>query len=311
MYNPEFSYTEYLSAKKSIDDRSLNFAVAETMKKQMMQINEGRIHVTEFGAGIGTMIERFIEWDFLKVCNYTCIEKNPSFIEAALHRLQKYATDNTMNYKLYETNDSSIRMSLENASAEYSIQWINSDFYELMLQRCQLPNQDLVIAHSFLDMFFLPDAVAHIFSFLKSDGWFYFTMNYDGITRFLPHTHPEIDTYIETLYNNSMDRLTDHGHSRSGSQSGSLLFQAIPDAGGEILESGSSDWVLFPHHGEYTSDEYYFIQSILQTANKALSKDGSLPPGELKAWIQRKFTQLEEAQLVFQAHQLDFTGRKM
>ena len=58
----EYSYTRYLSAKKSLDDRSLNKGVWNNLSKILHQLSQrNTLNVLELGAGIGTMIERILE----------------------------------------------------------------------------------------------------------------------------------------------------------------------------------------------------------------------------------------------------------
>ena len=58
----EFSFSRYLEAKKSVDDRSLNRNVWNKMASLLSDQPGGQpIKVFEVGAGIGTMLARMIE----------------------------------------------------------------------------------------------------------------------------------------------------------------------------------------------------------------------------------------------------------
>ena len=68
----EYSFPRYLEAKKSVDDRALNRQVCEVLSEQL-QSYPGRkpLSVLEIGAGIGTMIERLLEWNLIHDASYT------------------------------------------------------------------------------------------------------------------------------------------------------------------------------------------------------------------------------------------------
>ena len=174
-----------------------------------------------------------------------------------------------------------------------------------------MPPPDLIIAHTFLDIFHLPDALTQLFSFIRRDGLFYFTMNYDGITHFLPHTFPEIDIKMEHLYNQSMDARSSEDKRQGGSRCGTELFSEIGRAGGQILESGSSDWVIFPGESDYSQDEKYFVECLVKTAVRAITEMSDFSEREVELWARRKLDQLQSKELIFQAHQLDFIGKKL
>ena len=54
----EYSFTRYLAAKKSVDDRALNEYTWQALARALPQKG---MQVLEIGAGIGTMVERIIE----------------------------------------------------------------------------------------------------------------------------------------------------------------------------------------------------------------------------------------------------------
>ena len=69
---------------------------------------------------------------------------------------------------------------------------------------------DLIIAHALLDLLHLPAALPVLLQMVRPAGLFYFSINFDGATLFLPEIDPELDAQIEALYHRSMDtRITD------------------------------------------------------------------------------------------------------
>ena len=57
------SYSRYLSAKKSVDDRSLNLWVYQKLIEALDAGNRATpLNIVEIGCGIGTLVERFWDW---------------------------------------------------------------------------------------------------------------------------------------------------------------------------------------------------------------------------------------------------------
>jgi ubiquinone/menaquinone biosynthesis C-methylase UbiE len=83
------SFPRYLAAKKSVDDRALNRRVWETLGQSLPG---GRpLDFLEVGAGIGTMLERMLDWRLLSDACYTGIDAQAENIAAAQERLAGYS----------------------------------------------------------------------------------------------------------------------------------------------------------------------------------------------------------------------------
>jgi hypothetical protein len=62
--------------------------------------------------------------------------------------------------------------------------------------------------------------------------------------------------------------------------------------------------------GNYAADEAYFLRSILSTIRSALRvREDWVEPAALADWLAVRQRQLASGELVYIAHQLDFTGR--
>ena len=71
--NP-YSFTRYLAAKKTVDDRALNHRVWQSLSAALPPFPPGTpLRLLEIGAGIGTMLERMLAWDLLSNAEYTGI----------------------------------------------------------------------------------------------------------------------------------------------------------------------------------------------------------------------------------------------
>ena len=274
----DYIFPRYLAAKKTVDDRALNQHVWQTMA----EVVSVPTRILEIGAGIGTMVERFAQHGLLAQAEYTAVDNQPDNITEAKRRL-KHLDD--------------------------FIHLETIDLFDFIYREQGQQSWDLLIAHAFLDLMDIPATLPRLFSLLKPGGYFYFTINFDGATIFQPIIDPVLDAKIEQLYHRTMDeRLTD-GQSSGDSRSGRHLFHQLRQAGGEILAAGSSDWVVFAGDDGYPADEAYFLQFIVHTMQQALAGHPELDAARFADWIRQRQRQIENGDLVYIAHQIDFFGR--
>ena len=280
-----YSFARYLSAKKTIDDRALNQHVWQSMVAHLgaSATTEKPLRVLELGAGIGTMVERLVQHEVLTDAVYTALDAEASNIEAARERL----------IGLPET----IHLELEAI-----------DCFDFVAREQTQRQWDVIIAHAFLDLLDLPTALPTLLSLLRPNGFFYFTINFDGATILQPTIDAAFDAHIETLYHRTMDERMTNGKPSGDSQTGRHLFQLLPQAGANILAAGSSDWVVFAGQEGYPADEAYFLHFIVNTMAEALTGHPELDEARFQAWVTARHAQIEANELVYIAHQLDFFG---
>jgi SAM-dependent methyltransferase len=278
----DYSFTRYLSAKKTVDNRALNGPVWQALAAAMENMQSPQI--LEVGAGIGTMAERLVERGVLREGVYTAVDAIPQNIAIAQARLQNLP--------------SGIQLELEAI-----------DLFDFGSREQGQRQWDLLIAHAFLDLMDIPATLPLLFSLLQPDGFFYFTLNFDGTTILQPTIDAAFDAYIERLYHRTMDERVTAGKPSGDSQSGRHLFQHLRQAGAQILAAGSSDWVVFADEAGYASDEAYFLHFIVETMRGALAGHSELDNGRFRDWIAHRHAQIEAGELVYIAHQLDFFGR--
>jgi hypothetical protein len=173
-----------------------------------------------------------------------------------------------------------------------------------------LPPVDLLIAHAFLDLVHLPTSLPMLLSTLLPGGLFAFTLNFDGVTAFEPPIDPTLDAQVEALYHADMDARMVKGLPSGDSHTGRHLFQACLVAGADILAAGSSDWVVFPTEGCYPHDEAFFLHAIVHFIDEALRGHPNLDDEMFARWVQRRHAQIDSAELIYIAHQLDLLGRR-
>ena len=285
-----FDFTRYLASKRTVDDRALNRQVWQTLADAVdgARPADRPLRVLEVGAGIGTMVERCVEWGLLPNSDYTAIDSEESNIEVARLRLAH----------LISSEESGLRVRLQTAN-----------LYEFAARRGNRQRFDLIIAHALLDLLHLPTALPNLLQMVRPGGLFYFSINFDGATLFLPEIDAGLDGRIEALYHHSMDtRMTD-GQPSGDSRTGRRLFHALRACGAEVLAAGSSDWVVHPVGGGYPADEAYFLGCILHFVESTLRGHPELDAREFEEWLAVRRRQVGGGELVYVAHQLDYCGR--
>lgn len=294
-----YDYRRYLAAKTTVDDRALNLRVLNALAAVLSDIERAApIRVVELGAGIGTMVERILERDLFQSADYTAIDLDPQNIAEAARRLPEWAALHGYGVAsrtplTFTRGDQTVHIALEAV-----------DVFDFVARERDRHDVDLIIAHAFLDLVDVEALLPDLLSLLRPGGLFYVTVNFDGMTLFEPEIDQALDRRIESLYHQTMDPRS------GGSHSGRRLFSQLPNAGVEILEAGSSDWVVHPGStGGYPADEAYFLHHIANTVWEALRDHPELNPAPFTEWIAQRHAQIESAELVYVAHQLDFLAR--
>jgi SAM-dependent methyltransferase len=302
---PTYSFIRYLAAKKSVDDRALNRGVWEALKQALPPGSpEAPLRILEVGAGIGTMLERMLEWGPFREAEYTAIDAQPENIAALQVRLADWVTGR--GGAIHPAGGGLLRLELGGRGARLDPQAI--DLLELIEREKGRRVWDLLVANAFLDLMDIPAILPELFQLAALGGWFYFTINFDGLTLFEPQLDPGLDAHITALYHRTMDERRVGGRPSGDSQAGRHLFSHLKAAGATVLAAGASDWVVYPGPEGYPEDEAYFLHFILQTVEGALRGRLEIDPGELANWLAARNAQVERGELVYIAHQMDFFG---
>ena len=292
---PAYSFPRYLAAKRTVDDRALHRGVADALRAGLAARAAAGcdpLRVAEVGAGIGTMVERTLEWGL--------------FPPGA--RVQYVALDAEAE------NVAAARARLAGIPAWLDLCLEHADLHAWATAPANARRYDLLIANAVLDLLDLDAALPALAGVLRPGGLAWFTLNFDGATLFEPVLDPAFDAAVETAYHRTMDERPTPGGSSGGSRTGRRLFAALRTAGFSVLAAGASDWVVHNEAqssgpGGYPADEAYFLHHILHFVEGALAKDATLDAARLHAWLAARRAQVERGELVYIAHQLDFLAR--
>ncbi len=292
----DYSNVRYLLAKQPIDDRAINRQVLAALERELGHASTA-IRVLELGAGVGTMVSRLADWGVLGRAQYTLIDRDAESLASARQHLEAWGT-------LSQSSANAIR--IEKGGAVLDVEFVRTDLFDFLTAARDAPPYDLVIANAVLDLTELGATLPRIWQAQRPGSLFWFTINFDGETIFLPELG--LDEHVMRLYHESMG--PNAAGTRSGhSQTGRKLMEAIPASGASLLAAGGSDWVVFPQARAYPGDEAYFLHHIVDTVRSALIENPELERGAFKAWVAARHAQIEGAELVYIAHQLDVFGR--
>lgn len=298
-------FLRYLRAKVTVDDRSLNRQVYDTLARLLLPEQESRsLTVLEVGCGLGSMAARLTDWGLCRRVRYLGVDVNPACVAAAREELQGWARERNFTVSYTDRGD----LVLSGTGRHLELAFRVGEALEFLRTPALAGACDLVLAHAFLDLMPLEETVRLLLACLAPGGAFYFTLNFDGSTVFWPPVDPELDERVTSLYHLSMDERRVAGRHIGGSLTGRRLFGVLPAAGGRILAAGGSEWVVIPGPQGYPAEEGYFLECILAMVEESLS--GRLPSEELDYWLARRRRQLGAGELVFLARHLDFCGVK-
>ncbi|MFN8465137.1 MAG: class I SAM-dependent methyltransferase [Caldilineaceae bacterium] len=285
----DYEFSHYLAAKRTVDDRALNRNVWSGLAGSLAKYPRTPAQppsVLEVACGIGTMVERVLEWGLFAdspAVHYTALDSLPANITAAAKRLHS-------------------------PPQWFHLGFQTADVFEFCARPAEQAAYDLLIAHAFLDLLDIPQALPQLQRLLRPGGLFYFTINFDGATILEPTIDAELDARIESAYHHTMDaRITD-GRPSGDSRTGRHLFGHLAQAGFHVAAAGSSDWVVFPTAGRYPADEAYFLHFIVHTMHGALCNDPAVEGEAFEQWIATRHAQIERGELIYIAHQVDFVG---
>jgi SAM-dependent methyltransferase len=301
-----YQFTRYLAAKKSVDDRALNRHVWDSLVRALAQGTAARpVRVVEIGSGIGTMVERLVEWGLLRHATYTAIDADPEAIAESQRRLPAWMVEHGFEAR----QERALQQRFHRDGGEIVLETEDIDLLHFVTRSRGRRTWDLLIAHAVLDLFDIPATLPLLTTLLRPGGLCYFTIAFDGGTILQPTIDPSLDAQIEGLYHQTMDLRRIADQLAGDSHAGRHLFAHLRAAGVDVQAAGSSDWVVFAGHHGYPGDEAYFLHFIIHTIATALHDHPELDPGRLTQWTAQRHSQIEAGTLVYIAHQLDFLGR--
>lgn len=298
-------FARYLEAKKSVDDLAINQLVFGAARPLLRGTSSEPIHLLELGTGVGTMIERLLEWQALDHVHYTALDADASLISLAQARLTSWAQAHALS-----TSDTSDRMMITLPRSTLEVKWVRADLAQFLKSPDHSGRYDLILAHQLLDLLPLERDLPRIAAGLRSGGCAYLTLNFDGVTAFEPVSDADLEAEIIAAYHSSMDERGGPGTCERHSLTGRRLLSLLPDMGFELLTAGASDWIIHPGPDGYRTDDRTVLEWMLLSVEGALRDQGRIAPAHLERWVTDRRAELRRRQLSLIVHQIDVLARK-
>ncbi len=165
----------------------MNEHVRETLAAALPKSRHAnRLSVLELGAGIGTMIERLVDWKLLIFADYTAVDSDAVSVGESRRQLGRWAAAGGFGFSPRSENTTLIRTQ----EGEIWIKFMQADVYHFLSGENCGRQWDLGIAHAFMDLIDIDVVLRQFINFIRPGGLLYLTLNYDGETIFLPELEP-------------------------------------------------------------------------------------------------------------------------
>ncbi len=243
------------------------------------------------------MFERVLDWALTPRLQYTLIEANRAYLDEFESRIERLPYIAAGSEKLFQGQAPS--------GVKFELEAICADIYAVIAEPNLFNRWDVVMAHAVMDLVNIPDTLHGFQRLLRPGGLLYLTLNYDGLSCFLPPWEPEFETNLVSRYHRSMDHRMIEGRSSGSSQSGRRLIQHLLSAKLPLIAVGNSDWIVVPQDGGYPRGEAFFLETIVRTIRRQLQPDNTVDQHKLAQWTKHRITQIATGELVFMARNLD------
>ncbi len=298
-------FVRYLSAKRSVDERALNRVVLEALRAHIDPAG-APLRILEVGAGNGTMVPRLVEWGLVQRADYVGLDSDGEAVADGAAAVPAWAAALGLAAAAEPGGPDTTSWRVRGDRLDLAVHMVCGDLLRFDPGAAAF---DLVIANVFLDMVNVAAVLPLLWRWLRPDGHFWFTLNYDGETILEPAIAPDLEEQIFALYHRSMDERQRDGRRSGDSRCGRHLFGHLADSGAEILAAGSADSIVFPSGGRYPGDEAVFLHHIIDMIDGELRGHPQLDQAGFAAWLQERRRQIDGARLVYICHQIDFFGR--
>ena len=328
-------YVRYLQAKRTVDNRSLNWKVLkdfETHISRGSQEDDSLLRVLEVGAGTGAMLLRLYQRKAIfckyKQVYYTFVDIKRKVLDAASAEVRSFldvsgrstsAAPSQLATEELPTNisdgdsvhkageaDASPTIISEVDIGNTHITFVLDDAMRYLQD--QRNCFDVIIAAAVLDLWELDYSLPIMFNALDKQrgiGAFYFPINFDGTTDlFPPSSHgPDFDKFVEDTFHGAMGKRKTLGYHTTACHTGRLLFPMIRGLKANVKSAGGSTWLVAPApHGGYPNDEQYFLETIVSFIASSLPNDKSEP------FLSSRLKQIQNSELFYTAHNIDYFG---
>ncbi len=301
----------YLEAKYPLDSVSLNRRVRRRFRRRLERLESPRL--LDLGTGTGAMLRRCLTLNLKGSPLLVGIDSDAGSLALAREKIA-----------LLQGQPVAMPAAAGVQGAP-RIRLLRLDLVKAALGRMPPTGLaaggfDCVTAHALMDLLPLEPVIDWVWALLRPGGLFYASLNYEGLTKFLPAgAHRNFEAALLEEYNRSMDERRVAGLGSGGSRSGSRLLSALAGQGFSLLASGRSDWKIRPPHprpggsGGPGGDESVLLPTLLAMIYREALNRQSFPGrgGELESWYEGRMRAVRERRLGLRVRHLDVLAIKV
>src|SRR5580692_5975817 len=191
-----FDYARFLAAKTTVDDRALNRQVLAELCRLMPA---GAPRVLEVGAGLGTMVARLMDWGLINAGEYTLLDVDRQLLDDSRRWPCDWAAARGVRS---DPLPDGLRV------GDLRVRLVQAELGSY-LEAGHRASADVLIANAVLDLVDVPAVLPGLLRLLIPGGLYWFTINYDGESIFVPgHRH---DDQVMAAYHQDMDERVRYG----------------------------------------------------------------------------------------------------
>jgi SAM-dependent methyltransferase len=298
------SFRDYLDVKTSLDERSLN----PTVQTAFLDALRGREWLTclDLGAGTGASLWRLLNAELSAGLAITAVDRDAALLDIAFKRTTVLLR--ARGFTVSTPAAGSLRA--RRGGRHLAIDFITAD-----LQHFNAADDagrfDAVIAHQVMDLLPPRTMAERIAAWLRPQGVFYATLNYEGGTALFPVYREEaLEDRILAVYDDSMEKRRVWDQSSGGARSGRRLYGALLEHGLAPLAHGTSDWNLTPLHRVYLDRDDLCLVALLGMIRDEAARSGEFSGEALDLWHRDRLHKLENGELGLIVHQIDLLAEK-
>jgi SAM-dependent methyltransferase len=291
------SFADYLAAKFTLDERSLNPEVRSALLQCLRDMPS--VECLDVGAGTGATVQRMLRWRSSQPWRMTALDCDAGLIEIAGEATRQLLEDSG---ERPVATDGAVR------SRDGRI--------EVRFAACELgahrpcSRYDLVTAHAVLDLVALAPVLDAFARWLRPGGLLYATINCDGEPEIWPrYRDAGFELALLGCYTESMEQRRVDGLRSGGAYCGRRLQALLPQHQFVLMAQGSSDWNIGPSGRSYRDCDQVCLNALLDLIWKEGRPSGRFNAEALERWWEDRMRMVQACTLEMRVPNRDLLAR--
>jgi SAM-dependent methyltransferase len=300
----DIPFHDYLEAKFALDERSLNHEVRTEFARWAS--GQPRLTCLDLGTGTGASVQRLLSLPTKAHLHVTAVDRDRTLLDIA-----RAGIADLLRQKGSDVAEEPVGIRARQGQREIVVEFVCSDLRHF--QPNDAPGSyDAVIAHAVMDLLPLRTMAERIARWLRAEGVFYSTINYDGETALFPiYVDEVLENRILDVYDASMEQRRIWDESSGGARSGRRLHSVLGETGFETIAYGTSDWNITPSRCAYRNRDATCLTALLNMIRDEAERSGQFSGDSLDRWYRERSERLAAGGLGLIVHQIDLLAQKI